>query len=115
MKKFVQKKLGLKFKTVTGILVIAPPTLREDDIDLLLIGEDGVEYQLKGNRKTFKMWNLVDTRVQIMGIVVNKTEETCTIKTITYKCIDDFMDTDFLPVNQFDYFDFDVSRFDYAI
>ncbi len=115
MRRFMRNKFKMKLRKPTGLLVQAPPALRGRDIDFLLIGEDGVEYQLKGNRKTFKMWNLIDTKVQVTGITSKDQDDPCQIYTLSYKCIDDFIDTDTLPINDLEDAKIDIKRLDFAI
>ncbi len=115
MKKIMEKAIRFKLRTISGILVPAPVAMRENDIDFMLIGEDGNEYHLVGNRKTFQMWNLIDTKVQIKALVKKNQDHGYRVSTLTFRCVDDFVDTDILPINQLDDFDFDRNRFDYAI
>lgn len=115
MKQLIGHAFRYKLKKACGILVPAPQSHREENIDFLLIGEDGFEYHLTGNDKTFKMWNLVDTKVQVSGWLKEKEGRIITLSTLTFKCVDDFMDTDTLPLNQIDDIEFELSRLDYAI
>lgn len=112
MNKFIRKKIGIKFKVITGILVVAPKITRDEGVDFLLIGEDGLEYKLRGNKKTFQMWGLVDSRVEVKGVVSAVKGNSCYMKAIAFKCLDGFVDNDSFLVNEVE---FDVSRFDYAI
>ncbi len=115
MKQLIGHAFRYRLKKACGILVPAPQSLRDENIDFLLIGEDGVEYHLLGNPKTFQMWNLVDTKVHISGWQKSHDGPCMKISTLTYKCVDDFIDTDNLPVNQLDEIDFQLSNLDYAI
>ncbi len=115
MRRFMRSNFKMKLKKPTGLLVQAPAALRGRNIDFLLIGEDGVEYQLSGNRKTFKMWNLIDTKVQVTGVASKSQDDPCQLYTLTYKCIDDFIDTDTLPINELDDATIDIRRLDFAI
>lgn len=110
----LRNRLKFKIKTVGGILLKAPKHLAMKNIDFLLIGSDGNEYHILGGRKTFRMWNILDTHVQITGILRNS-EEYPQISVITYKCIDDFFDLDTVPISQWDEKDFEPSRLDFAI
>lgn len=111
MQRHFKKKRGMSFKTACGLLVVAPKVLRGDEVDFLLIGDDGIEYQLLSNNKTYLMWSLIDTNVQLSGIVVDEEVNTCKIKTITYKCIDDFGDDSQALTDE----NFDIARLDFAI
>ena len=114
MSQNLKNKLKFRLKTVHGILLKAPMRIAEQNIDFLLIVADVVEYHILGGRKTFRMWNLVDTHVQITG-VLKKSSEYPRVSVITYKCIDDFLNLDTVPISQWDEKDFEPSRLDYAI
>jgi hypothetical protein len=114
MKRKIRNPLKFRVKKLSGLLVPAPSGLREENIVFLLIGEDGREYRIKENRKAYKMWNLVDTQVELTGVIMNKGRGNTDMRIITFKCIDDFIDTDSVYTSYEDY-DFDPSRFDYAI
>lgn len=115
MKKIVEAAFKYKLITATGLLVKAPESLQKKNVDFLLIGEEGGEYHLLGNKKTFKMWGLLDTKVQVAGIVRPHEGTHTKLSVITFKCVDDFMETDGLSINSSDDYLFDPDRLDYAI
>lgn len=114
MKNSMTNPLNYRLKTLTGFMVIAPEVVqKKENVDFLLIGEDGHEYHIKKGTKTNKMWSLVDNRMQVTGVLYKKSGSHHTMNVITFKCIDDYLDSDPLLVNQNN--DFKPSRFDYAI
>jgi hypothetical protein len=114
MRNIINNVLKFKITTLTGMLVIAPQRLRDEGISYFLICENGKEYHITKSKKSLRMMNLVDSNVELTGLIEKNNTIHPRLKVLSFKCIDDFMDGDGL-FQLYDEYDFQTHRFDYAI
>jgi hypothetical protein len=115
MRKLINSAFKHRPIKATGLLVPSPITLRKNNIEFMLIGEDNVEYHLLANKKTMQMWYLLETKVRVKAYLKYKSDKECVISVLSYSCLDNFNKNEQTTIDKLDDQEFDAKRFDFAI